>query len=784
MRSKKKILLWLWSILLTSGMSFAQNKYTISGYIQDANSGERLLSANVYDFESGLGSVSNKYGFYSLTLPEGKVSLDYSYVGYEAYTSDFTLVKDTIINVSLQPGNQLEEVILTASRKASIQKKTQMSQIEVQVEDIKKIPSLLGETDVLKALQLLPGVQSGTEGFSGLYVRGGSPDQNLIILDGVPVYNVSHLFGFISVFNYDAIQNVTLTKGGFPARYGGRLSSVIEINMKEGNKKEFHGAGSMGILSSRLTLEGPLFNNKTSFMISGRRNYIDLLLKPLIKKFSGDNTDFMAHFYDLNAKVNHQFNDKHTLYASAYLGSDAFGAEVKDSYGDDYFKNKSGIDWGNIITALRWNYKINPQLFSNTTLTYSKFQFNLGVLREEKTEGEVESFSARYFSGIYDWAGKVDLDYIPNPTHYFRFGFGETYHTYNPGAMQMSGTFINELNFLQDKLYSNEFYTYAEDDINLGKLKMNLGVHFSGFLVNNTFYKYPQPRIGLRYLLNKKWSIKASYATMAQYINLLTNESIGMPTDLWVPSTDRIKPQTSGQIALGTATTLPENIEFSTEVYYKKMENVISYKEGANFYSMDVDWQDRITQGHGTSYGWEVLFQKKYGKTTGWLGYTLSWNKRQFDDINSGKEYPFKYDRRHDLGLTVSHQLNDHVRFNFTWVYGTGNAMTLTEATYINGYDTYTDYAGNEVPIYNYATVSGDKNSFRMPPYHRLDIGVDFIKKKEHGERIWNIGLYNAYNRRNPYYIYLGRDWENDRKVYKQISLVPLIPSISYSLKF
>lgn len=767
-------------------------------------SGESLISANVYDVISSKGAVSNTYGFYSLTLPEGKVELFASYVGYQDQKETIMLDKDLVINFNLEIDNQLEEVTIVGNKRQKIEKKTQMSQIEVQVSQIEKIPTLLGEVDVLKTLQLLPGVQGGTEGLNGVYVRGGSPDQNLIILDGVPVYNVSHLMGFLSVFNTDAIKNVTLTKGGFPARYGGRLSSVIEINMKEGNKQEFHGEGSIGLLSSRLTLEGPIVKDKTSFMISGRRNYIDIIAKPFIKKAAkreGNQYDFKAYFYDLNAKVNHKINDKHTIYASAYLGSDVFGMDFKENYANDYDKRKAGIDWGNTIGALRWNYKINNKLFANTTLTYSEFKFDFDVGEEYKYDNEIEKFSAKYLSGIYDWAGKIDLDYIPNPNHYIRFGASNTYHTYNPGAITIKGDFdeeTEELNFKQKKMFSNEYYAYLEDDLSLGALKANIGFHLSGFSMGKKQYLYPQPRLGLRYLLNDKWSLKASYATMAQYINLLTNESIGLPTDLWVPSTEKIKPQTSWQAAIGTATTFSNNIEFSVEGYYKKMNDVISYKEGANFYDINAGWEDKITQGTGTAYGTEFLLQKKRGKTTGWIGYTLAWNNRQFDDINSGKIYPYKFDRRHDVEIVISHKITDKITLSGTWVYGTGNAITLAEASYIGNYDIYEEDWDDDGTIdntsvwYEDINILGEKNSYRMPAFHRLDIGIDFVKKTSWGERAWNFSVYNAYNHRNPFFIYLGRDYTNNpetgeytsKKSYKQISLLPIIPSFSYRFKF
>ncbi|MEE9348626.1 MAG: TonB-dependent receptor [Flavobacteriaceae bacterium] len=778
---KIKIILFL--CIGISFVAFSQEKFTISGYIRDASSGESLLSANVYELTSSKGATSNNFGFYSLTLKAGDVKLQASFVGYDDFKLDLNLTKNTVLDFTLIPSSDLDEIVLTTKKKAKIQKKTQMSQIDVTISDIEKIPTILGETDVLKTLQLLPGVQGGTEGMNGVYVRGGSPDQNLVILDGVPIYNVSHLLGFLSVFNTDAIKSVSLTKGGFPARYGGRLSSVIEINMKEGNKNEFHGEGAIGILSSRLTVEGPIVKDKSSFMLSGRRNYFDVIAKPFIKKEvkkSGDNLDLSTYFYDLNAKVNHKFNDKHSIYLSAYLGSDVFKNDFKenDNGSSDFYRTTAGIDWGNLITALRWNYKINSKLFANTTLTTSKFNFDFSAGQEDSFNNEVNKFEAKYKSGIKDVAAKVDFDYIPNPEHHFRFGFGDTYHTYNPGALTVNGEFDEEdFEFLnkQNNQYSHEYFGYVEDEFRLGKLKANLGLHVSGFTIKDTNYASLQPRVGLRYLLNDKWSLKASYASMAQYINLLTNETIGLPTDLWVPSTEKIKPQKSWQTAFGVATTLKNNIEFSLEGYYKKMDNVISYKEGASFFDIQEDWEDKITQGTGTAYGAEVLLQKKRGKTTGWIGYTLAWNNRQFNDINSGKEYPYKFDRRHDFEVVAIHKFSKKFHLSGTWIYGTGNSISLPEATY----STF-DSNGFISPV----QILGTKNSYRMPSYHRLDLGAEFIKKTSWGERAWIFGVYNAYMKSNPFYVYLGENFETNKKEYKQISLIPILPSVSYRFKF
>ena len=784
---KGKLFLFL---MLLLGTSLQAQDYTISGYFEDSETGEKLIAANLFEASSGAGVTSNTYGFYSLTLPKGEVELIASYLGYQAVTKKVTLDRDMTINFVLTPNSVIEEVVVVAEKTKKIQKETQMSQVSVPVEQIEKIPALLGEVDVLKVLQLLPGVQSGGEGQSGMYVRGGSPDQNLILLDGVPVYNVSHLLGFFSVFNSDAIKNVTLTKGGFPARYGGRLSSVIEINMKEGNNKEFHGEGSIGLISSRLTLEGPIQKEKTSFMVSARRTYADFIAKPFIKAASrqGDTEVKMKlYFYDLNAKINHKINDKHRVYLSAYSGADVFGTNIKDkSSNGDYFVEKAGIDWGNITTAARWNYMISKKLFANTTMTYSRFKFDFVVGEEDKSNGNLETFDVRYFSGIYDWAGKVDFDFIPNPKHYIRFGVGNTYHTYHPGALSIKAESSSDpfkIDIGQTKRYSHEFYGYVEDDMTLGALKANIGVHLSGFKEKKTQYFYPQPRIGLRYLLNDRWSLKGSFTTMAQYINLLTNESLNLPTDLWVPSTEKIKPQTSWQAALGAATTVRDDIEVSVEGYYKKMKNVVSYKEGANFINLEESWEDKIEQGLGTAYGAEFLIQKKFGKTTGWIGYTLSWNKRQFDNINSGKEFPYKYDRRHDFEMVVSHQLKERVSISATWVYGTGNAISLP----IAGYKGYVGVGYNGQPNTRTFNVLGEKNSFRMGAYHRLDLGIEFTKQKRWGERAWVFSIYNTYNHKNPFFIYLGRDYSSNgtgQKSFKKVSLFPIIPAFSYRFKF
>ena len=767
-------------------------KHTISGYLRDASSGEPLISANVFDARTASGTVTNTYGFYSLTLPKDSVELSFSYIGYETQNQSFYLSEDKTLHVDLGGAIALTTVEVTSSRGgAKIEERTQMSQVDIPVEQIKRAPALLGEVDVLKTLQLLPGVQSGGEGQTGLYVRGGSPDQNLVLLDGVPVYNVSHLLGIFSVFNADAIKNVTLTKGGFPARYGGRLSSILEINMKEGNMQEFHGEGSIGLISSKLALEGPIVKDKTSFLISARRTYADLIFRPIVKKANEENdedVDIKLHFYDVNAKLQHKINDKHRLFLSGYFGADVFYTKVTE----DNSAFGGGIDWGNTISALRWNWQINNKLFANTTLTYSRY--NIDIIAEDEStdsEGEKESFSAKYFSGIEDYAAKIDFDFLPTPEHYIRFGASWTNHTYRPGALSLNAEFVEEtFDTLigSQNAFSDELALYVEDDMSFGNLKANVGVHASGFAVKDKFYYSIQPRIGINYLMGRGIAAKASFATMTQYINLLTSESFSLPTDLWVPSTARIKPQQSWQAAAGVAKTLDGGYEISIEGYYKQMKNVLSYKEGASFlFGIENDWQDKVTQGDGESYGLEFFLQKKKGKTTGWLGYTLSWNWRQFDEINGGERYPFRYDRRHDISLVVNHDFSPKVGLSFAWVYGTGNAVTLNTFQYpISKYQ----FTGN-TPWFDTVESGGDKNAYRMSDYHRLDISIEFRKKKTNWERKWVIGAYNAYYHQNPYFIISDEDLVTDgngneeyKPVFKEISILPIIPSISYQFKF
>lgn len=765
------------SLLLFAVLAHSQ-KHTISGYVSDVSNGEKLIGASVYDKNNtNNGNLSNAYGFYSLTLPTGKYQIVYSFVGYNPIIKEIDLNSDKSINVELQSNLELEEVNVVADKIDNGVESAQMSAVNLSVKTIKSIPAMFGEVDIIKAIQLLPGIQSGTEGSSGLYVRGGGPDQNLILLDGIPVYNVNHLFGFFSVFNADAINSVQLVKGGFPARYGGRLSSVLDIRMKEGNNEGIHGSASIGLISSKLTLEGPIIKDKMTFIVSGRRTYIDILAAPFIAMSSNESSgDYKAgyYFYDLNAKVNYKFSERSRLYLSAYMGRDKAYSDEKDESYQDKFK----LRWGNIISALRWNYVITNKLFFNTTLSYSKYKFLTSAYSQSSYNNNKEISEFEYNSGIDDLAAKFELDFLPSPNHYIRFGASNTYHTFNPGVNVLSYK-SNQNNNLDtiignNKIYANEMYAYIEDEINLRKFKINIGVHASGFHVNNEFYYNIEPRFSARYLVNKNWSLKAAYTQMNQYIHLLSNANVGLPTDLWLPVTKKIKPQHSEQYAAGTVISLNKGFELSVEAYYKNMDNLIEYKEGASYiFGNGEDWQDKVEIGKGWSYGVEILLRKKVGKTTGWLGYTLSFTDRKFDNISFGEVFPAKYDRRHDISFVLSHKFNDRIDCGFTWIYGTGYATTLAHEKYpsiING---------GEIEYFD------KRNSYRMPSYHRADISFNFHKQKKHGKRTWSVGAYNIYNRKNPFFLYYSYDdSKNNEKQLMQVSLFPVLPFVRYQFTF
>ncbi|MCX6253664.1 MAG: TonB-dependent receptor [Bacteroidia bacterium] len=772
-------------------------RFTISGYVKEAVSGESLIGVNIYLSDHKTGTVTNTYGFYSITLPAAdSIGLVFSYVGFSPEIVKVTLHKDKELNIDLIPNILLDEVTISADRVEKQSESVKMSTVKLQVSQIKNVPSLLGEKDVLKVLQLMPGVQKGSEGSSGIYVRGGGPDQNLIILDDAIVYNASHLFGFFSLFNGDALKSVELTKGGFPARYGGRLSSVLEMNMKEGNKEEWHGEGGIGIISSRMTVEGPLRKGKSSVLLSGRRTYADLLLKPYIIATQEENTGY--YFYDFNAKVNYDFGRKNKLYLSGYFGKDKF--YLKNN--TEYVKENVGFQWGNATGTLRWNHLFNNKLFANASAIYSNYTF--GIYDKYKVLQENKNYYAEYYSGIRDFSLKYDIDYIPGPNHWIKIGAISIFHRFKPHAY-IEIDVPKNIN-IHDVSYTDgiESGIYAEDTWQpVQSLKVNEGLRFSHFLASENQYHFLEPRLSLAWRLRNDFALKGSYASMNQYIHMLSGTGISLPTDLWVPTTDRVRPQQSRQLALGMVKDISKpGLAFSLEGYYKTMDHVIGYKEGASFITfdepnsaIDINWEDNVTAGKAWSYGVEFLLQKKEGKLTGWIGYTLSWTQMQFDSLNFGKKYFARYDRRHDISVVATYKLNDHITLSGTWVYGTGNAVTLPQSEYlvsqhqVDDYSQYGYWDDRQMFFYEQLVNDfGEKNNFRMKPYHRLDIGIQFHKEKKWGERIWEISFYNLYNRKNPFYYYTDLKFDRatmkEYGLLKQVSLFPIIPSFTYSFKF
>jgi outer membrane receptor protein involved in Fe transport len=765
----------------------AQEKFTLSGYVRDSLSGETLIGATVAVNGHGKGIASNQFGFYSITLPRGNYPVVVSFTGYKPVQQLITLNKNIEQNFYLTSKPVLQEVIVSARRRDQNVTTAQMGKIDLSINQVKSVPVLLGETDLLKTLQLLPGVRNAGEGNTGLYVRGGGPDQNLILLDDAIVYNTGHLFGFFSIFNSDAINNISLIKGGMPAQYGGRLSSVLDIAMKEGNLNKFEAEGGVGLIASRVSIQGPIKKNKSSFIISGRRTYLDLLLKPFISEKS----DFYGsgyYFYDFNAKVNYIFSEKDRLYGSGYFGRDVF------SYRNARRAFKADIPWGNSTATLRWNHVFNRKLFANTTLVYNDYKFSFGAAQND--------FNIKLASGIHDWNAKTDFDYYASTQHKLRFGAAYTYHTFTPNVV--SGN-QGDNQFYPDnemKKYAGETGIYLQDDWDINeRIKVNAGLRYSHFTQlgpykifstdfngnkndsisygkNKPIKSYGgfEPRLTLRYSLNDQSSIKLAVTRNLQYIHLVSNAGTTLPTDLWVPSTYRVKPQESWQYAAGYFRNFLNNmLETSLEVYYKKMNNQIEYREG---YTISLkDPEEDFVFGKGWSYGTELFVKKTSGKLTGWIGYTLSWTWRQFDTLNDGLKYPSKYDRRHDLSVVGTYQLNKKWKLSGVFVYGSGNAVSLPERFYVIG----------GVLTQEYSRI----NQYRLAPYHRMDISATYTPRSKPNQKFqqsWVFSVYNVYSRLNPYFIYFsqeGSPYTGTLNIKtEQVSLFPIIPAITWNFKF
>ena len=788
------------------GKVFSQ-EYTLSGYIKDAKTGEALVGASVFIENNAKGTSTNVYGFYSITILSQSTKVRYSYIGYNQIEKSIELNKDLRLNIELsEKQDVLDEVIIESKQSDENTQSTQMGRIELSMDKVKTIPAFMGEVDILKTIQFLPGVSSGGEGNTGFYVRGGGPDQNLILLDEATVYNASHLFGFFSVFNADAIKNVSLTKGGMPSNYGGRLSSVLDITMKDGNYKNFQSDGGIGLIASRITLQGPIKEDTASYIISGRRTYIDVLTKPFIP----DSSSFKGSgyfFYDLTAKLNWRLSDKDRLYLSSYFGRDVFTFNNQDL---DFMFN---VPWGNATASLRWNHLFSDKIFVNTTAVFTDYNFAF--------QGGSSSFNFKLASGIRDYNLKQDYTFYHSSLHNYKFGWNYTFHRFIPSSLSASSGDV-EFDTEDDvKVYGNESAIYLLDEWNINEcLKINLGFRLSMYQHIGPFTRYfknpnsgvtdstreysnletiktyfgPEPRFSARYLLPDQSSIKMGYAHNYQYIHLASISSVSLPTDLWFPSTEIVKPQIGTQYSLGYFKNFFKNkYEASIEIYYKDLKNLIEYKENAfpeDNLNNNVD--NQLTFGNGYSYGAEFFLKKRLGDLNGWIGYTYSKTMRKFDEIDNGEWFPAKYDRRNDLSVVTQYQINNRINIGAVFVYATGNSLSLPERRWFS-------LEENRI-----ITVWSKRNQYRLDPYHRLDISVTidskpykevFNKETNQFDKVdkkvissWNISVYNVYNRANPYFIffdYTGDPLQGTADFgASQVSLFPILPSITWNFKF
>jgi hypothetical protein len=773
--------------------TYAQNKFTLSGELRDSSSGETLIGALVKVLETNKAVSTNTYGYFALNLPTGKYTIAISYLGFQSRNIKINLDKNVSVNLKLAPKSTIgKEVVIKGEREDKNVRSTEMSRVELSGEKVKQLPVVFGEPDILKAITLLPGIKSGGEGGTGFYVRGGGPDQNLILMDEAVVYNPSHLFGFLSVFNTDAVKNLEVIKGGMPANYGGRLSSILSVNMREGNNQKFEYNGGVGLIASRFCAEGPMKKNKSSFLIAFRRTYIDVLAQPFLPKTAQGNA---YYFYDLNLKMNWQLGAKDKLYLSGY-----FGRDILDFQSPINKNVNLNFGWGNATATLRWNHVFKPKLFSNTSFIYNRYDlfndFKFGS----------NGFNVR--SGLNDWNIKSDFTWYAADKHLVKFGMNYIFHTFTPGIA--SGA-IGSINIDQEisKQYAHEFAIYALDEWQISqRWAVNAGLRAVAFNrvgpyeqpefdsdnqktgvvkkygINESMAFYPrlEPRLNVNYLLSEESSIKASYTLTYQFIHLATTSGAQFPVDLWVPSSALVKPQEAQQVAIGYFRNFRNNrYEASAETYYKKMLNQIEFKPFSQLF-FNANLEKEMVFGQGEAYGLELFLKKKVGRLNGWIGYTWSRAYRQFDQLNYGQAYFFRYDRTHDMSLVLSYTFNKKWTGTFVFVYGTGNAVTLPVARYPYriGYDAIT----NE-PKFTFIDLYDKINSFRLPDYHRADISLTYMHKKTSTwESAWNFSIYNIYNRANPYFIYFYPDLDKLEVKAYMVYLFPILPSIAWNFKF
>jgi len=763
-------------LLLVPAAASAQQKFTVNGYVKDKATGEELIGATVSTKElPSSGTATNSYGFYSLTLPAGKYQLVVSYLGYQTVITEIELTQNLKKDIALTDNSQeLQEAMVVAEKADEKLISTETGVQKLDLKEVSKIPVLFGEKDILKTIQLTPGVKGAGEGNTGFYVRGGSADQNLILLDEAPVYNASHLLGFFSTFNSDAIKDATLYKGNMPAQYGGRLASVLDLKMNEGNNQDYQVSGGIGTISSKLNVEGPIVKDKGSFLLSGRRTYADLFLKLSSDESISNNK---LYFYDLNTKANYKIDENNRIFLSGYFGRDNL------SLGSSF-----GIDWGNATGTLRWNHIVNNKWFSNTSLIYSNFKYKISI-KSNETDFSITS-------NITDYNLKQEFQYYPNPDNNIRIGFNTIYHNIVPGQVESDGATVNDTK-LQNR-YAWENAVYANNDWKMNsRMSFNYGLRLTAFsaLGGGDFYSYDadgnvidttiyakgdivktyfnlEPRLAFTYLLNAVSSVKIAYSRNIQNLHLISNSTTGSPTDLWIPSSNNTMAEIGDQLSLGYYKNLfDDKFELSVETYYKYMQNQVDYRDGADVNANELV-EGELLYGLGRAYGLELFFKKRTGKFTGWISYTLSRSERQIDGINNNDWYAARQDRTHDVSLVGIWDVSKKWSLSATWVYYTGNAVTFPSGKY---------YVNNSVQYYY-----TERNGYRMPNYHRLDLSATLYgKKTKKYQSEWNFSLYNAYGRMNAYIIEFRVNESDPSKTEAvQTSLFRWVPSVTYNFRF
>lgn len=811
----KRLLAAALALLVVVSLGAQKRTATISGYITDESSGETLIGAGALVEEGAAkntGAVTNVYGYYTLTLPKGRSTFLFSYLGYEQQSLEIDLQKDTTVNVILVPSATLEAATVVSQKDAGIQS-TYLGAIDIPLVHIQATPVLFGEADVLKAIQMLPGVQGGNEGFTGLYVRGGGPDENLVLLDGIPIYNVNHMLGILSVFQTEAVKKVTLYKGSFPARYSGRVSSIVDIRTNDGNMKKTSGSVGIGFLTDKLHVEGPIIKDKLSYSVSARGLH-SMLYDPLIRLYGkygvkalgyDEGYDATAYgnyfFYDLNAKLYWRLSDSDRFFLATYNGRDRLGAEFGEEWenGANMMRTDMSIGWGNNVASLRWNHIFSQKLFANTTVAFNRYDMTMGMGAKAREYGEespyILDFDFKYNSGIQDWSGKIDFDFVPSPRHLIKFGSEYTYHSFFPRTstgliVETSDgeTSEEEINLGKDRnFYGHELTLYAEDDMSItDRLTFNPGLNASFFYTDGRPYLELQPRVSAKYSFPKGFTLKTGYARMAQYVHLLSSTQISLPMDLWVPITANIKPVTSDQVSAGVYYDALTGWEFSIEGYYKYMQNILEYKDGASIVVSEKSWEDKVEMGIGRAYGVEFFVQKTAGDLTGWISYTLAKSERRFPGgtISLGQWYPYKYDRRHNFNINLNYKIKPNLDLNASWVFASGPTTTIPYRT-TGTLSPESDWVMNT----SYVT---QRNNLRLPPSHHLNVGLTHHKQKKHGERALTLSVYNVYNRMNPNLVYVNyvNRYDEKTKTYtdkiqlEKITILPLLPSLNWTYKF